>query len=236
MPGVPWIKLWTGIFDDEKIKIIQGQPEGDTIVLCWLRLLCLAGKCGRGGRVSVDDSIPYTNELLSQVWGLPQSTVRLATDTLAKLNMIQVADDGNLLITHWDDYQDIKSYEDMKEQGRVRQQRFREKKKSVTLLSRDVTQEELEVEEEVEERKKRGEKVSLSDKKYEILSFQYGKREVDGKIDDINNYCLSKGKTYKDYAAVIRAWFKKDGVTPKAKPKVCPNGHFYTGDTCEECI
>jgi len=89
-----------------------------------------------------------------------------------------------------------------------------------------------------EDKKERyGDVVSLEKEKYETLCFQYGKKEVDNKIDDINNYCLSKGKRYKDYAATIRAWFKKDGVLPKSgEVKRCPNGHLYTGDVCERCI
>ena len=83
---------------------------------------------------------------------------------------------------------------------------------------------------------KHGEVVTLEEDVYNILCYQYGHREVDGKIDDINNYCLSKGRTYKDYAATIRAWLKKDGIKPKSKPKVCERGHYYTGDICEECI
>ena len=89
-----------------------------------------------------------------------------------------------------------------------------------------------------EDKKERyGDVVSLEKEKYETLCFQYGKKEVDNKIDDINNYCLSKGKRYKDYAATIRAWFKKDGVMPRSgEVKRCPNGHLYTGDVCERCI
>ena len=49
MPGVPWIKLWVSIFDDEKIKIIQALPGGSDVILCWRRLLCMAGKRGEGG-------------------------------------------------------------------------------------------------------------------------------------------------------------------------------------------
>ena len=88
----------------------------------------------------------------------------------------------------------------------------------------------------VDKKKKHGECVTLDEEAYKILCYQYGKVSVDSKIDDINNYCLSKGKRYKDYAATIRAWFKKDGVLAKAKPKVCEKGHFYTGDVCEACI
>lgn len=42
--GRPWIKLSTGMFDDEKIKLIKNMPEGRSILLIWVELLCFAGK------------------------------------------------------------------------------------------------------------------------------------------------------------------------------------------------
>jgi len=84
---------------------------------------------------------------------------------------------------------------------------------------------------------KHGRYVSLLDEVYEKLCTLYGKGEVDSKIEDINDYCASKGKKYKDYAATIRQWFKRDGVKPVAQDfKVCDKGHKYKGDYCEMCI
>ena len=108
--------------------------------------------------------------------------------------------------------------------------------KGISTLQDKDKEKDKDKDKEKEEEKKHGDKVKLADSKYEMLCYQYGSVAVNSKIDDINNYCLSKGKKYSDYAATIRAWFKKDGVVPKMKPKVCKNGHFYTGRVCEECI
>ena len=155
MPGVPWIKLWVGIFDDEKIKIIQQFPEGDTIILCWLKLLCMAGKCGMGGKVAVNENIPYADDMLAAVWGTPVATVRLAVETLEKLGMLKLLDGGDILITNWDRYQSVKSYDDVKEQWRIRQQKHRQKQLPDMSRdkSRDVTLQELEVEERIRSKK-----------------------------------------------------------------------------------
>ncbi len=84
---------------------------------------------------------------------------------------------------------------------------------------------------------KHGEHVKLVPEVYEKLCFQYGKSEVDSKIVDINDYCSSTGKRYKDYAATIRQWFKRDKVFPKANDfKTCDKGHRYKGQYCEMCI
>jgi predicted phage replisome organizer len=244
MPGVPWIKLWVGIFDDEKIKIIERLPEGDTIVNCWLRLICMAGKCGKAGRVSIDENIPYTPDMLASVWNKESSTVTLAIQTLEKLGMIKLISDGHIQIKNWNVYQDIIPYEEKhKALNRERQRRYRESHELVTLDSRNVTAQEVEVEErnkkknkEVKKKDKYGEVVRFTKEEYDILCYQYGTVTIKGKVEDLDNYCLSKGKRYKDDAATIRAWLKRDGVLAKPKPKVCEKGHFYTGDYCEACI
>ena len=35
---------------------------------------------------------------------------------------------------------------------------------------------------------------------------------VKSKLDDMTNYCSSKGKTYKDYGAALRNWVKQDAI------------------------
>ena len=44
MSDVKWIKITTGIFDDDKILLIESLPEADSIIVIWFKLLCLAGK------------------------------------------------------------------------------------------------------------------------------------------------------------------------------------------------
>jgi len=41
---VSWIKLLTGTFEDEKIKLILTMPNGFEIFTIWVRLLVQAGK------------------------------------------------------------------------------------------------------------------------------------------------------------------------------------------------
>ena len=45
MAEMQWIKLRIDMFDDEKIKIIQSMPDGDALLVVWIRLIALAGKC-----------------------------------------------------------------------------------------------------------------------------------------------------------------------------------------------
>ena len=45
-----------------------------------------------------------------------------------------------------------------------------------------------------------------------VIEYQVTKAFVLSKIDDIKNYCQSKGKYYKDYLATLRNWVKKDAI------------------------
>ena len=49
MAEVKWIKLNVDMFDDEKIKIIQAMPDGDSLLVVWIKLITLAGKTNDGG-------------------------------------------------------------------------------------------------------------------------------------------------------------------------------------------
>ena len=42
MSDVKWIKIVTNIFDNRKIKQIEIMPDGDTILVIWFKLICLA--------------------------------------------------------------------------------------------------------------------------------------------------------------------------------------------------
>ena len=49
MTNVKWIKLATDIFDNRKIKLIERMPDGDSLIVIWLKLLCLAGTVNDSG-------------------------------------------------------------------------------------------------------------------------------------------------------------------------------------------
>ena len=88
MADIKWIKICTDIFDDEKILLIENLPEGDTIIVCWLKLLCLAGKQNNCGVFLINEKIPYTEEMLATIFRRPLNTVKLALQTFANFVMI----------------------------------------------------------------------------------------------------------------------------------------------------
>ena len=51
MSEIKWIKLQTDIFDNRKIKQLERLPDGDTLIVIWLKILVLAGSVNVGGLV-----------------------------------------------------------------------------------------------------------------------------------------------------------------------------------------
>jgi predicted phage replisome organizer len=151
MGDVKWIKITTNMFEDEKIDFIESLPEADAILVIWVKLLTLAGKCNTNGFIFLTENIPYTDEMLSHKFRRPLNTVKLALQTLKRLKMIEFNDEGYLKITNWEKHQNIEGLERIREQTRKRVAKHRAKKMleegkqdecNVTVTLRNATEEE----------------------------------------------------------------------------------------------
>lgn len=153
MADVKWIKITTNMFDDEKIKLIQSLPEGDSILVIWVRLIILAGKTNNNGYVYINENLPYTDEMLSTIFNKPLATVRLALKTFNDLKMIDIDETGIYLI-NFEKYQNVEGLEKIREQNRLRKQKQREKEKQLLLnchvTSRDSHATDIDKEKEIE--------------------------------------------------------------------------------------
>lgn len=121
MAGISWIKLSVNIFDDEKIKVIRKLPEGDSITLVWIHLLCLAGKTNDGGSVYIGQSVPYTDEMLSAICDEPINVIRIAIETFKQFEMISIEENGIIEISNWEKHQNIEGMKLYKKSGAERQ-------------------------------------------------------------------------------------------------------------------
>lgn len=135
MAEVKWVKLTTDMFDNRKIKHLRKLPEGNNIVLIWVMLLTMAGRCNSGGMIFLTENIPYTPKMLADELGFEENTVILALKVLEQLDMI-VTDNGFFSIAGWEEYQNIEGMEKIREQNRLRQAKFKQKQK---LLESNVT-------------------------------------------------------------------------------------------------
>lgn len=130
MAEVKWIKITTDIFDDEKILLIESLPDADSIIVIWFKLLCLAGKMNNSGVFTLNDSLPYTDNMLATIFRRKETTVKMALDTFEKFGMIQRVE-GIITIPNWGKHQNLDSIEKKREYQRGYMQQYREKQKSL---------------------------------------------------------------------------------------------------------
>ena len=134
MAEVKWVKLTTDMFDNRKLKHLRKLPEGNNLVLIWVMLLTMAGRCNAGGMIFLTENIPYTPKMLADELDFEENTVTLALKALEQLDMI-VTENGFFTIAGWSEYQNIEGMEKIREQNRLAQQRSRAKKKLLQAVN-----------------------------------------------------------------------------------------------------
>ena len=166
MADVKWIKITTDMFDNRKIKHLRRLPDGNNIVLIWVMLLTMAGRCNSGGMIFPTENIPYTPKMLADELDFEENTVRLALEALERLGMV-VMSNGCFTIAGWSEHQNIDGMDKIRESKRLAQARWRAKQKELppavdttvdsTVDSKRISVDDAEedIEEEREEEKER---------------------------------------------------------------------------------
>ena len=240
MADVKWIKIVTDIFDDEKMLLIESLPDADSIIVCWFKLLCLAGKQNNSGVMLLNDRIPYTDEMIATVFRRPVQTVRLALKTFEQFGMIEIIQ-GVITIPNWGKHQNLEGIERVREQTRERVQRYRERQKLLTAES-NVTNNDTVTESngtDIEEDKIRKDK----NKKFVPPTLEEVKAYIqeNGYNVDANyffdyyskgNWIDGQGKPVRNWKQKLITWAKKDAEkAPQKKPNA--KGDFTPNKTID---
>lgn len=245
MAEVKWIKIVTGIFDDEKIQLIDSMPDADAILVIWFKLLCLAGKCNRNGLLMMSDRIAYTDGMLSAIFHRKESTIKLALTTFEQFGMIEIFDNV-ITITNWEKHQNVDRLAELREYNRKAQQKHRAKQKQLADVNdKSMTSQscqETDIDKEV-------------DKENRVVSYDTTLKESKPKksgfraptVEEVAAYCRERknhvdaehfvahyeangwmvGRNpMKDWKAAVRTW-ERNGYD---KPKKGPNGVELTPD------
>lgn len=234
MAEVKWIKLATNIFDNRKIRQIEFLPDGDAIIVIWVKLMCLAGNINDSGYIYFTKEIPYTDQMLAAQFNRPLATVQLALKTFEQFEMIEVID-NMLHISNWERYQSVDRLAEIREYNRIAKQKSREKQKlladvndkSMTSQRRHDTDIDIdkELESDKEELSKDNSKkptkhkygeynnVLLTDDELDKLKSEYP--DWAERIERLSSYVASTGKSYKSHYATIRNWARKDTAQGK---------------------
>ena len=140
MADVRWIKITTDMFDNRKIRHLRRLPDGNNIVLIWVMLLTMAGRCNASGMIFLTENIPYSPKMLADELDFEENTVILALKALEQLNMI-VTNGSFFSIAGWEEYQNIEGMEKIREQNRLRKAKYdaRQKALSASNVTGNVT-------------------------------------------------------------------------------------------------
>ncbi len=137
MAEVKWIKICTDIFDDEKIVLIEGMPEADSIIAIWFKLLCLAGKQNNGGVFMLNEKMPYTEEMFSLIFRRSLNTVRLALSTFEQFGMVEIVN-KTYTIPNWEKHQNADKLDEIREYNKLKQRESRQRRKLLQGVNDNV--------------------------------------------------------------------------------------------------
>ena len=127
---VKWFKFMNGMFDDEKIEYIESLPDGESILMIWIKILCLASKSNSDGFLMITKEIPYTSDLLAHKFKKTPVQIEYALGIMQKLEMLDIVD-NIICVSNWTKYQSVDELARIREQTRLRVAKCRENKKLI---------------------------------------------------------------------------------------------------------
>lgn len=209
MAEISWVKLTTDMFDNRKIKYLRRLPEGNNIVLIWVMLLTMAGRCNAGGMIFLTENIPYSPKMLADELDFEENTVKLALDALENMGMVATTDRGFFAIAGWHEHQNVDGMEKIREQTRKRVAKHREKQ---ALLEGNVTGNVTETLSNATEKEKKREDIDLEKEKrvkdtphtlFNRLCFDYifameSHAELRQKLEEWITYKTERKESYKE--------------------------------------
>ena len=147
-----WIKVFTDIFANPKIQLLLKERDGDTFFRVWIQLLTLAGECMQEGKLMMSENSPMTIQNFATIMNKSNKKMENILNKLIHLEMI-IYEESTYIIKNWYKYQSIDKYEKVLEQNRVRQKRFRDKKREESNVIQTLSNDTEEIREEKENNK-----------------------------------------------------------------------------------
>lgn len=144
-----WIKVFTDIFANPKIQLLLKERDGDTFFRVWIQLLTLAGQCMQEGKLMMSENSPMTIQNFATIMNKSNKKMENILNKLIHLEMI-IYEENTYIIKNWYKYQSIDKYEKVLEQNRVRQKRFRDKRKEESNVIQTLSNDTEEIREEKE--------------------------------------------------------------------------------------
>jgi predicted phage replisome organizer len=225
-----YLKLKENYFDDDSIVLLESMQDGVMYSNILLKLYLKSLK--HGGRLQLDEDIPYTAQMIATITRQQIGTVERALQIFLKLGLVEVLDSGTFYMSNIE----LLIGQSSTEAERKRAARLQNKALSALWISgghlSDIRPPEIEIElekeikREIEEvRPETGhpshsyghyQNVFLTDE--ELADLQASFPAVwEQYIEKLSEYMASTGKRYQSHAATIRRWAGEDAkktITP----------------------
>lgn len=177
-----WLKLQKDFFKRHDIRIIESMTNGKDYILFYLKLL--VESVTHEGELRFSETIPYNEEMLATITNTNVDIVRSAMDVFKNLNMIDVLEDSTIFMNEVEKMIGAETDEHIREQGRIRQQRYRENQKAlrnVTVTLQRNVEKEIEKEKDID-----------IDKELDIDIKEKRKRFIAPTLAEIQDYIFEK--------------------------------------------
>ena len=225
-----YLKLKESYFDDDAIVLLESMPDGILYSNILLKLYLKSLK--NGGKLQLDENIPYTAQMIATLTRQQVGTVERALGIFRQLGLVEQLHGGLLYMTDIELMIGQSSTEaERKRAARLANKALPPPRTNGGHLS-DIRPPEIEIKKEIDieiEKERelkpgraapaaygRYKNVILTDTELSEL-----KAELPDKweyyIDRLSGYIASTGRKYKNHAATIRRWAADD--TAKAAPK-----------------
>ena len=213
-----YLKLKENYFDDDSIVLLESMQDGVLYSNILLKLYLKSLK--HGGRLQLDENIPYTAQMIATITRQQIGTVERALQIFLKLGLVEVLDSGTFYMSNIE----LLIGQSSTEAERKRAARLQNKALSAPRTSgghlSDIRPPEIEIKREIEKGHPahtygRYQNVFLTDE--ELADLQASFPTVWGQyIEKLSEYMASTGKQYQSHAATIRRWAGEDAK--KAAP------------------
>ena len=226
-----YLKLKESYFDDDAIVLLESMQDGVIYSNILLKLYLKSLK--NGGKLQLDENIPYTAQMIATITRQQVGTVERALKIFMKLGLVEPLPSGALYMSNIE----LLIGQSSTEGERKRRARMK--------ISEDICPPEIEIEKEIDieiEKEReletghpapaaygRYHNVILSDTELDGL-----KTELPGKweyyIDRLSCHIASSGRKYKSHAATIFKWAQEDAAK-KAPKKGIPDYTCKEGES-----
>ena len=225
-----YLKLKESYFDDDAIVLLESMPDGILYSNILLKLYLKSLK--NGGKLQLDENIPYTAQMIATLTRQQVGTVERALGIFQQLGLVEQLHGGLLYMTDIELMIGQSSTEaERKRAARLANKALPPPRTNGGHLS-DIRPPEIEIKKEIdieiekERELKPGRAAPAAYGRYKnVILTEMELSELQAElpdkweyyIDRLSGYIASTGKKYKNHAATIRRWAADD--TAKAAPK-----------------